>query len=100
MSPEERAQTESAIIKQYDDGVRCLELLYHRVREDLRLMSVAFGEVDRDLGNVCISDESLKAADELRLLVEDYRETHNQCTRLKEALSNLPIFIDVPHRYF
>ena len=100
MTPEQREQSESDIIRQYSATVQCLGFLYHETRESLRLMSIAFSIVDRGLGQESIPEECLAAADKLRAIVEDYRETHDKGTRLREVLSNLSVIKEVPHPRF
>ena len=104
MTPEERSQSELDLIKQYSNEVQCLGILYHKIRAGLRNTAVAFREVEQaeqDTGfNPHISTATLDAADALRGLVVDYRETHDRCTQLKAALSGFPVIVAVPHKRF
>ena len=104
MTGEERAQSELDLIKQYSDEVQCLGILYHKIRAGLRNMAVAFREVEQaeqDKGFIpSIPPATLDSAGALRGLIEDYRETHDRCTQLKEALSGFPVISAVPYKRF
>ncbi len=101
MTPEEREQSELELIRQYSDAVQCLNILHHKLRESLGLISAAFaGAYDSGGVNFRIPPATLDAADGLRALVEDYRATHDRCTQLWETLSGFPVITPVPHKRF
>ena len=95
MTPAERKRTEGELLDEYREAINCLSILDHKLRESLRVLSRTFDAFEQ--GKV-ISSESIKYADEFRVLVQDYRETYERCATLRTALSSWEsVIAELPH---